>query len=250
MTPDGPQFAHQLPHVLAQFDVDAGGRLVEKQDLRLVRQGLGDHQAALHAAREHADLGVFLVPQRELPEHFFDQRRIGRLAEQPARKPHGRRRRLEGVGGQFLRHEPDARARRAVIRKNVVAVDQDRAARRLHDAANRRDQGRLAGAVRAEQRENLAVADVQVDVFQGLEARSIGLIEMRDGDCGRHAAGRRSEVGSNGRGGLARIDGRGNTALEEFQPRPDAERGEGFSQVLLRKAGTPVVRDGVCRLFQ
>ena len=28
----GAQLAHHLPHVLAQFDVDAGGRLVEEQD--------------------------------------------------------------------------------------------------------------------------------------------------------------------------------------------------------------------------
>ena len=33
----GAQVAHHLPHVLAQFDVDAGGRLVEEQHLRLVR---------------------------------------------------------------------------------------------------------------------------------------------------------------------------------------------------------------------
>ena len=37
-----------------RLDVDAGGRLVEEQDPRLVRQGLGDEQAALHAARQGA----------------------------------------------------------------------------------------------------------------------------------------------------------------------------------------------------
>ncbi len=50
MTPEARSVAHHVPHVLAQLDVDAGGRLVEKQDLRLVRQRLGDHHAALHAA--------------------------------------------------------------------------------------------------------------------------------------------------------------------------------------------------------
>ena len=34
--------AHQLPHVASQLDIDAGGRLVEEQDLRLMRQRLGD----------------------------------------------------------------------------------------------------------------------------------------------------------------------------------------------------------------
>ena len=42
----------QLPHVAAQLDVDAGGRLVEEQDVGLVAERLGDHHPALHAARQ------------------------------------------------------------------------------------------------------------------------------------------------------------------------------------------------------
>ncbi len=48
----GPERPHHLPHVLAQLDVDAGGGLVEEQDLRLMRQRLGDQHAALHAAAD------------------------------------------------------------------------------------------------------------------------------------------------------------------------------------------------------
>jgi len=44
----------------------------------------------------------------------------------------------------------------------------------------------LAGAVRAEQRENLAVAYLQVDVFKRLEAGGVGFVKMRDGNGGRH----------------------------------------------------------------
>ena len=58
----GAQPAHHLPHVLAQLDVDAGGRLVEEQDARLVRQRLGDHHAALHAAGQRHDLVVAACP--------------------------------------------------------------------------------------------------------------------------------------------------------------------------------------------
>ena len=187
------QRPHQLPHVLAQFDVDAGGRLVEKQDLRLVRQRLGDQHPPLHAAGQRHDPGVFLVPQRQLPEHLLDVAGIRRLAEQPAGKAHGRRRRLEGVGGQFLRHQADQAARGAIVGEDVVAVDGDRARGRLHDAADDIDQRRLAGAVRPEQRKDLAVADLQVDVLQGLEARGVGLVEMRNGNggvswrCRRHS---------------------------------------------------------------
>ncbi len=78
------QPAHDLPHRLAQFDVDARRRLIEKQDLRLVRQSFRDHHAALHAAGERDDLALALVPQRQLLEHLLDMRGIARLAEQTA----------------------------------------------------------------------------------------------------------------------------------------------------------------------
>ena len=44
------------------------------------------------------------------------------------------------------------------------------------------DQRRLAGAVRAEQREDLALVDVEVDRLQRLHARRIGLAQAADGD--------------------------------------------------------------------
>ena len=68
----GAQRAHHLPHVLAQLDVDAGGRLVEEQDLRLVRQRLGDQHPALHAAGQRHDLAVLAVPQGQVLEHLRD----------------------------------------------------------------------------------------------------------------------------------------------------------------------------------
>src|SRR3546814_5974922 len=41
-----------LPELPAQLDVDAGGRLVEHQDRRIVDHRLGDQQPASHAAGE------------------------------------------------------------------------------------------------------------------------------------------------------------------------------------------------------
>ncbi len=90
--------------------------------------------------------------------------------------------RLEGVGGQFLRHEPDGPARGAVVAGDVVAVDQHRAGTRRDDAADDVDQRRLAGPVRAEQREDLATLDGEVDVTQGGETRRVGLRQLRDGE--------------------------------------------------------------------
>ena len=52
---------------------------------------------------------------------------FGRLAEQAAAEAHRVPDRLEGVGGQLLRHQADERARGAVVADDVVAVDADRA---------------------------------------------------------------------------------------------------------------------------
>ena len=137
---------------------------------RLVRERLGDQYAPLHAARQRHDLVVFLVPQRQLAQNLFDIGRGSLLAEQPPavvdRRPH----RLEHVGRQFLRHQPDLGPGLPVARDDVVAVDRDAAARRPHDAAHDVDEGGLARAIGAEQREDLAAVDGEIDGLQRLEA--------------------------------------------------------------------------------
>ena len=174
------QPAHQRPHVAPQLDVDAGGRLVEEQDARLVRQRLGDQHAALHAARERHDLAVLLVPQREVAQHLLDVRRdSARLPNRPRLNDDRRPHRLERVGRELLRHEPDQRARGAVVAHDVVAVDRDPAvAGGLTMPQIDADQRGLARAVRAEQREDLAAADLEVDVLQRVEPRRVGLGEI------------------------------------------------------------------------
>ena len=64
---------------------------------------------------------------------------------------------------------PISERARAVVGDDVVAVDRDRAVARVHDAADDADQRRLAGAVGAEQRENLAAPDVEVDALSALK---------------------------------------------------------------------------------
>ena len=182
----GLQRAHHFPHALAQFDVDARGRLVEKQDLRLVRQRFRDHHPALHAAGQRDDLGVLLVPQRQVLQHLLDMGGILRLAEQAAAEADGRPHRFERVGVQFLRHQADQRARGAIILVDVMAVDRDPAFAQIGDAADDADQRGLAGAVRAEQRKDLAAVDIEIDAVQRLEAGAIGFGQIGDGNDGGH----------------------------------------------------------------
>ena len=90
---------------------------------------------------------------------------------------------------EFLRHQPDLFAGLAVILDDVEAVDADRPGARIDDAADDADKRRLAGAIGTEQCEYLAPLDIERDVFQGLEARRIGFVEMGNGDHGLHARG-------------------------------------------------------------
>ena len=83
MTPLSRRRRTECPHLLAQLDIDAGGRLIEEQDARLVAQRLGDQHAALHAAGQRDDLAVLLVPQSEVPEDALDVCWVGALPKRP-----------------------------------------------------------------------------------------------------------------------------------------------------------------------
>ena len=56
-----------IAHSLAQLDIDACRGFIEKQQVRLVRQSLGDQYPALHPAGQGHDV-VALVPQAERPQ--------------------------------------------------------------------------------------------------------------------------------------------------------------------------------------
>ena len=184
----GAQPPHERPHVAPELDVHAGGRLVEEQNLRLVRQRLGDHHPALHPPGERHDPASALVPKRQLAQHLLDVGRVGGAPKEPAAEADRRPDRLERVGGQLLRDEADPEARRAVVAHDVVAVRRHRAARRRDDAADDVDERRLAGAVRPEQREDLPLADLEIDLLERHEARGVGLGQPLDRDDRFHHA--------------------------------------------------------------
>jgi hypothetical protein len=62
-----------------------------------------------------------------------------------------------------------------------VAADGHLPLRRRDDAADDVDEGGLAGAVRPEQREDLALPDLQVDALQRLPPAGVGLGKALDG---------------------------------------------------------------------
>jgi hypothetical protein len=104
------QAGDELPQSLAQLDVDAGGGLVQHDDLRLVHQRLRHQHAALHAARELAHVGIGLVGQAQADKQFVDPVVVVFDAEiaglDAQRLAHGE----EGVEHQLLRHHAELAA--------------------------------------------------------------------------------------------------------------------------------------------
>jgi hypothetical protein len=94
---------------------------------------------------------------------------------------------FEGFDMGFLRHQPDHGPGVAIIAQDVMAAHGDGARRGLCDAADRRDQRRLAGTVGTQKRDDLALADGQVDAREGLEPVVIAFPEIPDlNDIGHH----------------------------------------------------------------
>src|SRR5262249_6703181 len=113
--------------------------------------------------------------QGQLLEHLCDVVGIARFAEESAAEGHRCPDRFERVRRQLLRDETDHRSSYSVISADVVTGDRDRAFGQGHDSANDADQGRLAGAVRAQQRKNLASANIEVDALQSPQAGGVSL---------------------------------------------------------------------------
>ena len=168
-----------MPEGLAQLDIDAGRGLVQHDDGWLVHQGLRDQHAALHAARELAHIGIRLVGQAQAFEQLVDpgvvvaHTEIARLDAQ--RFTHIE----EGVEHELLGHDAELAAGLRVVGLHVVAQDADLAARGAHQAGEDADEGRLAGAVRAEQAEELALFDGQADVVKRGKGGALGTARER-----------------------------------------------------------------------
>ena len=154
-----------VPQHMPGLRVEARGRLVEEQDLRLVDQRAGDRQPALHAAGQRLDEAVGTVGEvREL------EQLVGPLADHGAREPE-----VAPVDERLSRtvSSPSSESccgttpSRARIAGAVLAAGPCRAPaacrRTRRHAADHPHGGGLAGAVGAEEPERLAAAHLDVD---------------------------------------------------------------------------------------
>src|SRR5262245_21174442 len=102
------------------------------------------------------------------------------LAEETTAEGHRRPYRLEGISRELLGYQPNQRPRRAEILDDIVATDGHPTVCRIDDPAHNADQRGLAGAIGAEQREDFAAPDLQVDVLEGAETGRICLGHIRN----------------------------------------------------------------------
>jgi hypothetical protein len=102
--------------------------------------------------------------------------------------------REEPVEVEVLRREPDREPRLGVVVDGVVPEHADVAGGRLRQPGRAVDQRRLAGAVGAEQPEELARADLERDALERLGAGRVALDEVCDLQCRGHC--RTGNIGS------------------------------------------------------
>ncbi len=190
--------------MLAQLDIDAGGRLVEHQHGRRMDQGLGDQQAPPHAARQGACIGVRLVGQADRAQDLVGAALGARHAVEPGLGVEQLARGEEGVEVQLLRHDADRGADAARVAVELDVPDPDAAGGLVDQPGHDVDQGRLAGAVGAEQAEQLAAVHGQADAVEGALAApllaAIDLDQVVDfnrevGRLGRYCTGCRRDLG-------------------------------------------------------
>ena len=170
-------------HVLAQLLVERAERLVHQHELRLEHQRAGERDALLLAAGKlvrparlearhahHVERAAHARRHLGLGEAAHLQRKGDILADRHVRE--------ERV---VLEHDADV----AAVRRHAVdalAVERDGAVRRRLEAGEHHQRRRLAGARRAEQRQELAAGDVEVEAAHHVALAVIGFAHAFEGD--------------------------------------------------------------------
>ncbi|MNS75462.1 hypothetical protein D3C72_1089840 [compost metagenome] len=165
-------------HFHAQLGVQVRQRFVEQEQRRLARNGAAHGHALALAARQLRRTAVQQVRDlqgfSDAGDDFFLLRLRHFFHVQAERDVFAHRhRRVQRVG---LEHHGDV----AVLRRQVVddlAVDEDFAGRDAFQAGHHVEQGRLAGAGAADEDQELAILDLDVDALEDFDAIRVHLAD-------------------------------------------------------------------------
>ena len=157
------QFVQLVPEQPARLRVDAGRRLVQQQQLRVVQQAGGQRQALLPAARQGP--GQLLAPaaQAQLFQRGVDLRAPPRHVVDAGDEVEVFFDAQVFVQAEFLRHVADLALDLARLAADVEAQASAAALVGREQAAQHADRGGLAAAVGAQKAVDLALAHLQVD---------------------------------------------------------------------------------------
>jgi hypothetical protein len=170
----------ERPELAARLRVEAGGGLVEEEQFRVAEDAQRDVEPAALAAGEVAGPGAALLVQPDGGDDLVGIAAAGVVAGEVVHQF------LDGdlvEPAGALRHDADAGApvRSGLLR--VLPEDGDLAGVAVAVALEDLDGGRLPGPVRAEQGEDLAVRDVEVEPVDGGHP-GVGLAQSADADGG------------------------------------------------------------------
>ena len=173
--------------------VEAERRLVEEEDPRVVEQAAGEVHLLALAGRERADPLLALLVEPDRLDQLVDpvpavlRRQPVELAEHPELLADGQDpvARLLAAGDHV--HDP---ADLLGLALDVEAEDPGGPLRRQEERRQDLDQRRLAGAVGAEQPEELAGLDREVDAVEGDDRLRLDVVDAADAaDVDRERAG-------------------------------------------------------------
>jgi hypothetical protein len=165
----GHELLDHHPEVVAAGRVESGGRLVEEEHRRAVHEGGAEVEPSPHAPGVGAGRTIGRVGQPELleelvgPGHVDRLREMGQLTDQPQVLLAGQ----VLVDRRVLAGQPDALADGLRVASHVDAQHRGQAGIRAEDRGEDAHGGGLAGAVRAEQAEDGAPLDLEVDPVEG-----------------------------------------------------------------------------------
>ncbi|MNV60964.1 hypothetical protein D3C71_1534530 [compost metagenome] len=173
----GIKLFQEAPHRATQLDVHPGSRFIEDQQFWLMHQGPGDHQAALHAAGQHASAFFALAPQIQLSQVFFRTSQgfaaghaiVARLIDHNLH--HG----FERVKVELLRYQPELTLGVNDVFVDVVAEHPYAAGGFVNQRTDDADGRGFSGAVRPQQGVEIPRFDIEIDPAQRLDATGVSL---------------------------------------------------------------------------
>jgi hypothetical protein len=87
---------------------------------------------------------------------------------------------LKRLSGQLLRDKSNPRTCLAELSGDVITVDEHLTTAGVDDAADDIDQRGLTSAIRAQQAEDLAAVDLEINILECLEPTGVGLGQAFD----------------------------------------------------------------------